>query len=383
MTETTRSHRTFPDFGAVFWTLGGLAGIIAFAKQLEIFVYLDSRRWLYLASLVLASAFFLLSYRKYKAPLSLTGQVDPSAVKWRPLFAISAIAVLLAWGTDEGANHFGMIVPADVLPVIFDSHPPSPFDTISRPYDSGLNPPPRFDDCQEWTQVNAMHRRDFIDDRRARWARADNQDSAQSLTEAFAVGLYRAPPGEALEFSIRKRSHCRHLTIVDDDLTVEAFVSLYPTGTRTTNANSFDLICVEIEKRACEQLPWHFSAKYLLDDPQQKSARQWSRLRYVIKDDLQRDIAIKVQAKDRGIYTYTVDLILKDEAGRTFRVPLLEKRRVCAFTGARADDPPEAQSDIDVYESLVRPPSPAPAAPVPFPTGPAAEQTPLRPDTDP
>ena len=95
-----------------------------------------------------------------------------------------------------------------------------------------------------------------------------------------------------------------------------------------------DIIVVELAKQDCSKLPWKFGAKYLLRDPEGKVVEQWSRSRVALQDDFEQTFLVKIGAKDPGIYTYTVDVVVRSGFGTPKRFPLVREPRTVFFFGA-------------------------------------------------
>ncbi len=231
-------------------------------------------------------------------------------------------------------HYFGLIAPADTRFVSFND------DKYTPPIKQLEAVPLTFPDLTEWSDVPPDQWVSFLKERTDFAVRVPNKDYARELTEKCAADFYGLPLYEAVVFDIQKRPSCEQLIIEDVDVIVERFVSWAPVPVTLAITSNIDIICVEISKCPEKPLPWHFGAKYLLDDSVNKTVRGWRQQQFNITDGLQRRMKIKVQAKDRGIYFYRVDLLLRtNESSHIFRVPLLADQRVCKFAGGRKDDP--------------------------------------------
>ena len=178
----------------------------------------------------------------------------------------------------------------------------------------------------------------------------DGIDDAGEMDATFAAGLYGLDLRESFSFDIKKLNKVSELFIHNVEVTVHDYKAIAPTPQGVSQNHFNNIIIVELDREDGKKLPWHFSAKYLLDDPERRAVQLWGRKQIELPTNKTRTFFVKVSAKERGIYTYTVDLLVKRGIKEPERLPLVKTRRTCAFQGGSSGA--DMEFDKKLHEAI-------------------------------
>jgi len=184
---------------------------------------------------------------------------------------------------------------------------------------------------------------------RSQWLiwNADGTDDAGSVDADYAREFYGRDLGESFSFDIKKAARINELFLHDVVVKVHDYKAIPPTPQAATSNSLNNIIIVELDKQVGRPFPWCFSAKYLLDDPANRTVTLWARKQVGLPTNQTATFFVKIAAKRRGVYTYTVDLLLKRGVRPPETFPLVTVQRSCAFLGGS-----ETTSDVELERQI-------------------------------
>jgi len=193
-----------------------------------------------------------------------------------------------------------------------------------RERDSGS----QFADDQNAYQVDELQRlRDRPD--------IDNLEMLSVITKDNAAFLYDALLGEHFMFEVQKTSQTNSVIVEDIYVTVHDYEPI-PKALEGAEGSAYvynNYIVVIHLDRLGRELPWQFHAKLLLTNPAAQAVDLWQRKTIVLNDSQPLTFLVKVVAKQRGIYTYSATLVVKDNLTNRKQITLIspERPRKCMF----------------------------------------------------
>ncbi len=162
----------------------------------------------------------------------------------------------------------------------------------------------------------------------------------EGLTKEHATAIAESSLGPYFLLGFRKNPTLKEVVIREPTVIVDRYEPFPPYYTVISPTQYVDasVLFFELEKKD-EPLPWKFSPRFVF---QSGKLHEWEPDSLAVRDDFQTPLAVKILAKDEGLYTIRINIKAAGDFGEVREMAVVQKPETLGFSGPGSKITPAA-----------------------------------------